>query len=129
MNFVTNFLKGNWLEKARVYAFNPRKLKQLLPALGVYLSRKGLANVRDTLLLMRTYLADIATGRYHDYDSKKLLIIVAAIVYVVTPFDLLPDLIPPGLIDDLSIVVWAMKEAGEELARYRMWREIQVRQE
>ena len=68
---------------------------------------------------MRSYLSDIATGKYKGYDTKKLLVIIAAIIYVVTPFDLLPDLIPPGLIDDLSIVAWAIKEASEELENYK----------
>lgn len=119
MSFVTRFLKGNWLGKAKFYAFSPQKLKVLLSQLSTCLSRKGLASAKENLLLMRNYLTDIANGRYKDYDAKKLLVIVAAIIYVVTPFDLLPDLIPPGWIDDISIVAWAIKEAAAELERYK----------
>ena len=36
-----------------------------------------------------------------------------------TPIDFLPDFIPPGLIDDLSIVAWALKEASDELEKYK----------
>lgn len=119
MSFVSEFLKGNWLGKAKLYAFNPQKLKALLSKLSTCLSRKGLSSAKENLLLMRSYLSDIATGKYKGYDTKKLLVIIAAIIYVVTPFDLLPDLIPPGLIDDLSIVAWPIKEASEELENYR----------
>lgn len=119
MNFVTRFLKGNWLSKAKLYAFNPMKLKSLLLQLSSCMSRKGLAKAKDNLVLMRNYLSDIATGKYKDYDGKKLIIVVAAIIYVVTPFDLLPDLIPPGWIDDISIVAWAIKEVSEELEKYK----------
>lgn len=119
MNFVSRFLKGNWLSKAKLYAFNPSKLKSLLLQLSSLMSRKGLVKAKDQLILMRDYLSDIATGRYKEYDGKKLLVIIAAIIYVVTPFDLLPDLIPPGWIDDISIVAWAIKEAAEELERYK----------
>lgn len=122
MNFVPKFLKGNWLKKAHLYTSNPKKLKQILPQLGVYISKKGLNNVKDKLVLMGNYLSDIAKGRYKDYDGKKLLVITGAIIYVVTPFDLLPDLIPPGLIDDLSIVAWAVKETADELTRYEAWK-------
>ena len=121
MNFVPRFLKGKWLEKARLYALNPQKLKQLLPQLSKYLSKNGLSSAKETLLLMKSYLLDISTGRYKDYDIKKLIIIIAAIIYVITPIDLLPDLIPPGLIDDLSIVAWALKEAAAELEKYKIW--------
>ena len=119
MNFVSRFLKGNWLGKAKIYAFNPLKLKNLLQKLGSLISRQGLLKVKDHLVLMRDYLSDIATGKYKEYDGKKLIIIVAAILYVVTPIDLLPDFIPPGWIDDVSIVAWAIKEASEELERYK----------
>ena len=119
MNFVSRFLKGNWLQKARVYAFNPKKMKELLLQLGKYISKNGLSNVKENLLLMKDYLYDITTGKYKDYDVKKLLVIIGAVIYVVTPFDFLPDFIPPGLIDDLSIVAWALKEASDELEKYK----------
>ena len=119
MSFVSRFLKGNWLQKARVYAFNPKKMKELLLQLGKYISKNGLSNVKENLLLMKDYLFDVTTGKYKDYDVKKLLVIIGAVIYVVTPFDFLPDFIPPGLIDDLSIVAWALKEASDELEKYK----------
>lgn len=119
MNFVSRFLKGKWLEKARVYAFNPKKMKELLLQLGKYVTKNGLSSVKENLLLMKDYLYDVTTGKYKDYDVKKLMVIVGAVIYVVTPFDILPDFIPPGLIDDLSIVAWALKEASDELEKYK----------
>ncbi|MBR5192874.1 MAG: DUF1232 domain-containing protein [Bacteroidaceae bacterium] len=107
------------MNKAKLYAFNPLKLKSLLLQLSSCMSRKGLLKIKDNLILIRDYLSDIATGKYKDYNGKKLILIVAAMLYVVTPFDLLPDFIPPGWIDDISIVAWAIKEASEELEKYK----------
>lgn len=119
MSFITAFTKGGWLKKAKVYAYNPQKMKTLLTKLGACLSRKGLRGIKDSLLLMRDYLRDVTTGNYKDYNTGKMLLIVAAVVYVVSPFDFLPDLLPGGLIDDVSIAVWAMKEVSEELKKYK----------
>lgn len=119
MDYIGQFLKRNWLGKAKVYVFNPKKMKHLLVRLTFYLSRKGLSDVKYNLALMRDYLQDVANGEYKDYDIKKLTLIVAAVVYVVTPFDFFPDLIPSGLIDDFSIITWAMKESVSELALYK----------
>ena len=124
MSFVSRFLKGNWLGKARAYAFNPRKMKELIFQLGKYISKNGLSSVKETLLLMKDYLYDVTTGRYKGYDVKKLVVIIGAVIYVVTPFDFLPDFIPPGLIDDLSIVAWALKEASAELEKYKQSKEV-----
>ena len=123
MSFVSRFLKGKWLEKARVYAFNPKKMKELLLQLGKYVTKNGLSSVKENLLLMKDYLYDVTTGKYKDYDVKKLMVIVGAVIYVVTPFDFLPDFIPPGLIDDLSIVAWALKEASAELEKFKKSKE------
>ena len=122
MNFVSKFLKGKWMEKAKGYALNPQKLKIILLQLGGYLSKNGLSSAKETLLLMKNYLYDISTGRYRDYDSKKLSIVVAAIIYVITPIDLVPDFIPPGFLDDLTIIGWALKEVASELERYKSWK-------
>ena len=119
MNYVSRFLKGNWMKKAGTYAFNPKKMKALLLQMGKYITKNGLSSVKENLLLMKDYLYDVTTGKYKDYDVKKLMVIIGAVIYVVTPFDFLPDFIPPGLIDDLSIVAWALKEASDELEKYK----------
>ena len=119
MNFITQFIKGNWLGKARLYTFNPQKMKVLLFQLGLYLTKNGLSSAKETLLLIRDYLCDVSTGKYKDYELKKLTIIVGAIIYVVTPIDLLPDFIPAGFVDDLSILGWAASQAVAELRKYK----------
>ena len=119
MNYVSRFLKGNWMKKAGTYAFNPKKMKALLLQLGKYITKNGLSKVKETLVLMKDYLCDVTTGKYKDYDGKKLIVIIAAVIYVVAPFDIWPDFIPPGFIDDVTIVAWAMKEAASELENYK----------
>ena len=119
MNFITQFIKGNWLGKARLYNFNPQKMKVLLFQLGLYLAKNGLSSAKETLSLIRDYLCDVSTGKYKDYELKKLTIIVGAIIYVVTPIDLFPDFIPAGFVDDLSILGWAASQAVAELRKYK----------
>ena len=123
MNFTKKFLKGNWLKKATLYVLHPEKLKNILPFLQKYVSKKGLLKVKDDLVCMKNYLFDISRGRYKDYDGKKLLLIVGVVIYVITPVDLLPDMIPTGLIDDVSIVLWGLKQVANELKNYRTWKE------
>lgn len=119
MSFISAFTKGNWIKKATTYVSNSEKMKALLSQLGSCLSRKGLQGIKESLVLMRNYLYDITTGKYKEYNKGKMLLVVAAVIYVVSPFDFLPDLLPGGLIDDVSIAVWAIKEVGEELNRYK----------
>ena len=51
-------------------------------------------------------------------ETKTLLII--ALLYVISPIDLLPDAIPLlGLVDDVLVAGYALRQASAELARYR----------
>ena len=117
------FLTSKWMGKARKYATNPKKLKLLLVQLGAYISKDGLSNVKENLLLMYHYLQDIVSGRYKAYNSSKLLIVIGVLVYVISPFDLMPDMLPTGLLDDSSLILWALKEAADELENYKLYKQ------
>lgn len=119
MSFISRFIKGNWMEKAKFIVSNPQMMNELLNKFSNSLSRQGLTDIKDYLLLMRDYLHDIFVGKYKGYHATKLILIVAAIIYIVTPIDFFPDLLPGGLIDDVTIALWVLKEVGDELERYK----------
>ena len=52
MSLITQFMKGSWLGKAKLIAFNPKKMKSLLLQLGHYVGKNGLSEAKDTLLLI-----------------------------------------------------------------------------
>ena len=121
---MKGFMSSRWMEKARKYVANPKKLKLLLLQLGTYLSKDGLSNVKTNLLLMYHYLQDIVAGRYKGYNSSKLLLVVSVLIYVISPFDLIPDILPTGLLDDSSLIIWALKEVTDELGNYKTHKEL-----
>lgn len=42
---------------------------------------------------------------------KKIIIVMLAFIYVVSPLDLIPDFIPViGWLDDLGVLAWAAKQ-------------------
>ena len=48
---------------------------------------------------------------------------VAALIYVVSPLDLVPDfLIGLGLLDDVAIVGWAMSRLKDEVDKYQSFK-------
>ena len=61
-------------------------------------------------------------GKYKDYDVTNLIIIVAALLYVVSPIDLIPDFLPVGLTDDAAIIMWAISEMKNELDKYKQFK-------
>jgi uncharacterized membrane protein YkvA (DUF1232 family) len=60
-------------------------------------------------------------GRYHGTTPGRLGLMALAVVYVVSPLDLLPDVLPLiGVADDAMVVAWlagtVLQETGEFLA-------------
>jgi len=61
-------------------------------------------------------------GLYRDLEWQTLILLVAALVYFITPIDLIPDFIPiTGFIDDITVVVWIYNKLQSEIDKYIAW--------
>ena len=122
MDFIKGFKEGVWYKKAKEYLQDPDKIKKLLKDVPKYLSKESLTEVKNYIVLMYDYIRDIVNGKYKDYDGWALAEIVACMIYLVSPIDLIPDLLPGGLIDDASVIIWVFNNTKSELDKYRIWR-------
>jgi uncharacterized membrane protein YkvA (DUF1232 family) len=70
------------------------------------------------LRLLRAY----ARGDYRRVPTTTLLIIVAALIYIVNPFDFIPDWIPAlGFLDDAFVVAFAVAKTKQTLDEFIAW--------
>ena len=68
-----------------------------------------------------------ALGHYREIPWTTMMILVAAIIYFVNPFDLLPDVIPvAGLTDDFGVLMWAYSSIASEIEKFLAWEQAQV---
>lgn len=74
----------------------------------------------DFRALIRLVVA-YARGHYREIPADALVVIVAGLIYVVSPFDLIPDLLPGGFADDAVVVGWVIKTVRGELESFRAW--------
>lgn len=72
---------------------------------------------------MIDYLNDIANGNYKNYNVKALLYVVAAMIYLVSPIDVIPDFIlGVGFTDDVAVILFVLREISLELDKYKEWK-------
>lgn len=115
--------KEKWMSKAKEYIQTPERIKKLIPQIKEYLSKNGLKEVKDKVLLLIDYLGDIVNGNYKDYNGKALLYVVAAMIYLVSPIDVIPDFILGiGLTDDVAVILFVLREVSLELDKYKEWK-------
>jgi uncharacterized membrane protein YkvA (DUF1232 family) len=73
--------------------------------------------------LVRRVLADYATGRYRRIPWRSVAALAAALAYVLSPIDLVPDfLVPIGWTDDVLVMALAWQVVRKELCQYCAWK-------
>jgi uncharacterized membrane protein YkvA (DUF1232 family) len=86
-------------------------------------ARRAPGALRSKLRLFWMVLRDYANGSSRKLPWKALAALAAAVVYVVTPFDLVPDLLVPfGFTDDVLVVALTWGLVKRELREYCTWK-------
>ena len=83
--------------------------------------KKLLHRVRLLWMLLGDYLS----GRYRKIPWTAIVTCAAALAYVISPFDLIPDfLVPIGWTDDMVVMMLAWRSVKKELLAYCEWKGI-----
>ena len=73
--------------------------------------------------LLGALIKDYWKGEYRDVSLGSIAVFVLAIVYVLSPIDILPDFIPLlGQIDDAAILLLCIYLLEKDLHKYQNWK-------
>jgi uncharacterized membrane protein YkvA (DUF1232 family) len=86
-------------------------------------SRRGTPGIGARLRSVPRLVAATFLGRYRGTTRARLLAMALAVVYVVSPVDLVPELFVPllGLVDDAFVVAWLAGSVLRETERFLEW--------
>ncbi len=113
-------------KKAEVYLHDPKKMQRLIKEAAEKMSAaKGpLDGVLGEMATMLSLMRDWVNGSYRAIPVGSIVMIVATILYFVSPLDFIPDFIPfAGFSDDAVIVAFAWKQIKSDLKKYELWKE------
>jgi uncharacterized membrane protein YkvA (DUF1232 family) len=110
---------------AKSYATDPERLHALFEKAAEKAASIPKEPFKDTwayfqamLRLVRAY----SRGEYRAVSQSALLSIIAALNYLVNPFDLIPDEIPfLGFLDDATVMTFAVERTREDLDDFMTW--------
>ena len=117
-----NIISGTWATRAQSYIDKTSKILNLVGYLQPYLHKDGLKDAKEDMILLIDYITDVAKGNYKDYNVNRLLIVIAALLYVIDPIDMVPDFIVGGFLDDVTVIGWAITKVAQELEDYKLYR-------
>lgn len=110
---------------AKSYAADPDSLRALFDQASRKATRIPKTSLKETWPYLQSMLRLIwaySLGDYRDVSKDALLTIVAALSYLVDPFDLIPDEIPfLGFVDDATVIGFAVSRTRQELDDFMVW--------
>ncbi|MGM0442385.1 MAG: YkvA family protein [Elusimicrobiota bacterium] len=87
--------------------------------------KRGLfGRVIEDIVLLFSLIKDFVRGRYRRVPVWSLVILTGAFLYVIFPFDFIPDYIPGyGQIDDAVVALLCLFFLEKDLYAYKLWKE------
>jgi uncharacterized membrane protein YkvA (DUF1232 family) len=84
-------------------------------------------DLKEKLFVMGRLIKAYALGQYRSIPWKALLLITGAILYFVSPLDLIPDLLPGvGFTDDVGILIAVYQTLHSEVEKFLVWEKSRV---
>ena len=121
---MSNIYFKKALHKATTIFGNRKRLLALVTHMASKVKSSQLSKdwFTDQLFLVGRLLKAYAQGTYRNIPTQSILLLIAAIIYFINPFDLIPDaIIGIGLTDDITVLTGVYKLVSAELTKFRQW--------
>ncbi len=113
------------LARASKLLRNPEKLSRLINDAADKAARlpaRHLGEFGDNLSAFFRLVRAYSNGEYREVSRTNLVLVVTALIYFLTPVDLVPDfLLALGYLDDAALITWTLGKAGEEIEAFLEW--------
>ncbi len=94
------------------------------------LAKKNKVDLERVWQVLETFIHLVrswASGEYKDIPWKTIISVIGALIYLVNPFDLIPDWIPiVGYLDDVGIISFVAISVQSDLEKFRSWEKAKV---
>lgn len=117
-----SFLSKKWYRRAGRVLKDPQNLHKLVETAGKKAQDQGKkassawADLKALIQMVRAY----GRGEYRALPAKSLFSAVLALVYFVNPFDLLPDVLLFGFVDDFMVLGYVMASIKADLENFKL---------
>ena len=104
---------------------DPQKRTYMLAAVKDYAKNKKhlILPFKDDLQTLICLFRDWSKGKYTNVPTRTIVLVVAALLYFLSPLDTIPDFLGGiGFTDDATVVLFVLNALKNEIQNYRDWR-------
>lgn len=113
------------VKSAKSYVGNPQRLQSLFQEAAkqaASMPREPFQEMWPYFQAMLRLIRAYSQGSYRDVPESTLVVIIAAIIYVMDPLDVIPDALPAlGFLDDATVLALAVRRSRQALDDFMVW--------
>lgn len=111
-------------EKASSISLDEESITKLLKDVKEKLEDKDiLSNLASDLKLTIEMLGAWKDGKYKNLSQNTVILVIAGLLYIANPLNMLPKILKKTFLDDLLIAFYILKRVKKELELYKAWKE------
>lgn len=111
---------------AKEYIEQPEKTKELIQRASKKAAdkKRTLHEVWDRLHLLFDLVTAWRKGEYRKIPKGSIVMVIATIIYFVSPIDFVPDfLVGLGILDDAAVIGFTLKQISSDLEKFKLWKD------
>ncbi len=86
--------------------------------------RREVGGFFGKVMLFIEMIREYFRGNYTELPLKTITLIIAAVIYLVSPVDAIPDfIIGIGFVDDGAVVAYVFNSLSKDIDRFKTWKE------
>jgi len=111
------------MDKAKAYLDDDEKMEKLLRDFEEKLALiPKIGGRASDIAVMISLIRAYAKKQYTDVSVTTILLAIAVLIYVVNPFDIIPDyIIGAGQLDDAAALMLVLQAVHMDLNKYKQW--------
>ena len=116
---------ANAVKSAKSYVEDPQRLRGLFEEAAkqaASMPKEPFAETWPYFQAMLRLIRAYSNGDYREVPESTLVVIIAAIIYIVNPLDVIPDALPAlGFLDDATVLALAARRSRQTLDDFMTW--------
>lgn len=113
------------VKSAKSYVENPSRLRGLFAEAAKQtesMPKEPFAETWPYFQAMLRLIRAYSDGQYPEVPENTLVVIIAAIIYVMNPLDVIPDALPAlGYLDDATVIALTVRRSRQTLDDFMAW--------